>query len=117
MTDMTIERAQEIAGELVEMRIKWGNNYRLQDHPAGMNGCMDAIVMLAKSGNIADATLRTDLAKSNRQLGAATSREAKLKKQIKTLKETLTAREILLGQAETKVTRLTDQLQRSMGVK
>lgn len=82
MTDMTTERAQEIASELVEGRIRWGNSYRLRDCSAGAAGALDAIVALAKAGNLQDALLRADIAKANRQLGAGKSRETKLKLRI-----------------------------------
>ena len=94
MSELSLERAQEVIAKLVELRLKWGNSFQLKDHPDGPHAIMDAVVTFAKQGQLEDEELRAALTKSNRQLGASKTRETKLKQQVAKLKEQLKAAEV-----------------------
>jgi ATP phosphoribosyltransferase regulatory subunit HisZ len=82
MTEYTLERAQEIVAEVISMRAKWGASYKMKDCSVGEHGVLDALLALAKGDSAADAKLRAELTKSNRQLGASKARETRLKQKV-----------------------------------
>lgn len=82
--DMTLEQAQDHLAHIVAQRVRWGKQYDASD--IGIDKITDALVRLAFAENTETAELRKELALSNRQNGATGAREAKLKKQVESLK-------------------------------
>ena len=75
ISDMTIERARQIVTDVVKGRNQFGKWYVADD--VGIHNLLDALIVIAHTENKADADLREQLTKANRQLAAAKAREAK----------------------------------------
>lgn len=84
MSEMTFEQAQDVMASIVANRVRWGKMYDGSD--LGLSKLMDALVCLAQNDGHEVAEVRKGLATANRQIGAGKAREAKLKKQVETLK-------------------------------
>lgn len=76
--------AKQLVKEVIEGRARWGKAFGAG--PFRIDDVMDALVELHNEGLIATDASKEDLVKAKRQLTASQAREAKLKKQVKSLK-------------------------------
>ena len=83
-SDLTIDQAKDILAHVVSQKERWGLQYDAGD--IGLSGLMDALIVIAKEDNEAYTSLRAELTKANRALGASNARETKLKNELKELR-------------------------------
>ena len=84
-TELTIDQAKDILAHVVSQKERWGQQYDAGD--IGLSGLMDALIVIAKEDNETYTSLRAQLTKANRALGASNARETKLKNEIKKLSD------------------------------